>query len=274
MRDSPPFAEGVFADMPAEAYYAIEALSASGARKLRRSPAHYRLERDTPSAPTDAMQFGSAVHIGVLEPQRWAAQVVRAPAVNKRTNAGREEWAAFQAANAGRIVLAADDYQRAQDCIAAVLAHPAAAALLKGASTELSLFWRDARYDVPCKARIDVRSHGGLADLKTTQDASAQAFARSIATLDYHAQAAHYFSGCEHMLNETPQFWCFIAAESEPPHGVAVYSLAGNAVLAGQRLMAEALARYAEAVSSGTWPGYPPQIESIQLPKWALRFDE
>lgn len=268
----PEFAVGLFRDLPAEAYHACEALSASGAKKLLQSPAHYKLWRDEPSAPTPQMQFGTAVHAGVLEPDTFAAAVVAAPEINKRTKAGAEEWAAFVAANAGRIALSAEDYARCLRCVAAVRAHPAATALLTGAEVELSLFWRDAKLGVPCKARYDARNHGGIVDLKTTQDASPEGFARQIASLRYHLQAAHYFSGAEHVCNETPRFFAFIAVESEPPHAVACYALPGAAILAGAHLAGIAAERYARALAAGAWPGYAETIETIHLPRWAMSF--
>lgn len=265
---------GVFYGMPAAEYHAREAMSASGAKKMLRSPQHYRLSRDQPSAPTETMEFGTAVHCGVLEPEHFARRVTLIPDVNRRTTAGRAEHAAFLAACApGSILLNRDDYDRAARCIDAVLKHPAAAQLLGTARTEVSLFWRDARYDVPCKARWDIHSHGGVTDLKTTQDASPEGFARQIANLLYHVAAAHYLSGGEHVLNETPRFFAFIAVESEPPHAVACYTLPSNAILAGAHLMNRALERYRDALAAGEWQGYPQTIETLQLPRWALRFD-
>lgn len=269
----PAFSPGVFTDMPAADYHAIEALSASGGKKLRQSALHYKLMRDTPSVPTATMDFGTVVHAGVLEPHLLDNVCAVAPMVDKRTTIGKSEWAAFTQANQGRIILSPGDYKRALACIAAVRAHPAAAKLLDGARTEVSLFWTDAKYQVPCKCRWDGINRGGGFDLKTTQDASPEGFSRTIASYEYHAAAAHYISGAEHALNESPRFFAFIAVESEPPHAVACYALPSNAILAGQRLVAIALERYAEALTSGKWRGYPGTIDSIQLPRWALRFD-
>lgn len=268
----PPFEPGVFTAMPSEHYHAVEALSASGGRKLRKSPLHYKLMRDTVSEPTAAMQFGTVVHACVLEPDALSCYAV-APKVDKRTTAGKADWAAFQAAHAGKIILSPDDDKRARACVAAVRAHPAAMKLLDGAHTEMSLFWNDARYKAPCKCRFDAINRGGGIDLKTTQDASPDEFGKSIANFEYHAQAAHYISGAEHALNESPRFFAFVAVESEPPHAVACYYLPANAILAGQRLVAIALERYAEALASGKWRGYSQTIDAIQLPRWALRFD-
>lgn len=258
--------------LPAADYHKAEALSSSGARKLRQSPMHYKLMRDEPSEPTEQMQFGTCVHDGVLEPDAFESRVCGAPKVDKRTKEGKATWEKFVADNAGKIVLPMGDFDRARRCIDAVLAHPAASQLLAGAVREVSLFWRDGKYKVPCKARIDIWNHGGLTDLKTTTDASAEAFARSIANYDYHAQLAHYASGCEHVLDRSPEFCCFIAVESEKPHAVAVYELPGNAMLAGMHLMNIAAQRYADALAAGKWSGYPETIQTIALPRWALSF--
>jgi hypothetical protein len=265
------FEPGVFYGMPAEQYHKSEALSASGGRKLRQSPLHYKLMRDTPNEPTAAMEFGTVVHAGVLEPDAPACYAV-APKIDTRTTAGKADWGAFAQANAGRIILSQADADRALACIAAVRAHPGASRLLAGAKTEVSLFWEDAKYKVPCKCRWDGLNRGGGFDLKTTQDASPDAFARTIASYEYHAAAAHYISGAEHVLNESPRFFAFIAVESEPPHAVACYALPSNAILAGQHLVAIALERYAEALVSGKWRGYSDLIDTIELPRWALRF--
>lgn len=268
----PEFAVGAFPDMPAEQYHRIEAMSASGAKKILRSPAHYRLTRDTPNEPTEAMEFGTVVHCGVLEPEQLAERVVRGERFDRRTKDGKAAHAAFQAAHAGKIILDPEAHARALACIEAVHAHPSARRLLDGAQTELSLFWSDGQYRVPCKCRFDGVNHGGGIDLKTTTDASPEAFARSIASFQYHVQAAHYLSGAEHVLDETPAFFAFIAVESEPPHAVACYVLEPNGILAGQRLMAEALARYRDALAAGSWRAYPDTIETLQLPRWATRF--
>jgi len=270
----PAFAPGIFDGMPSATYHAIEALSSSGSKKMIRSPMHYKLMRDAPAEPTPAMQFGTACHDGILEPNSFASRVVRAPVVNKRTNAGKDELAEFERANAGRIALSPGDFDRCRRCVDAVLAHPAARALLEGAIIEQSLFWFDAKYGIPCKSRIDIRNHGGIADLKTTQDASPEAFARSAANLLYHVQAAFNNSGHEHLLDSSMAFFAFIAVESEPPHAVACYSLPGNAVLAGARLCNIAAERYAEALKTGKFNGYPETIEGLKFPRYALTFTD
>lgn len=258
-------------DVPASVYHAHEALSASGAKKLLQSPQHYKLMRDTPSEPTEAMQFGTAVHTLVLEPEKASATIAVVGDINKRTNEGKAQWLAFQQEHHGKVIMKRDDFDRALRCAGNVFAHPAAAKLLAGSKREASMFWTDPKTGVPCKLRSDIMSHGGFSDLKTTQDASPEAFGRSCASYFYHVQAAHYIDGSIQVMNEEARFFIFIAVESEPPHGVAVYAMDESAILAGRHLLATARDRYAEALATGRWKGYPETIERLIFPRYSLK---
>lgn len=268
--ERPAFVPGVFEDMPAETYHAIEAMSASGAKKILRAPALYKLMRDQGSEATDSMNVGTAVHYGVLQPHLLPLRVCCAPEVNKRTNAGKEEYAAFEAANADKTILSVSDYEDAMRCVDAVNAHPMARHLLDGSRREVSIFWYDGRYGVPCKCRYDILNHGGGIDLKKTKDASPDGFGREAAKYLYHVQAAHYWSGHEHALDGSPKFFAFIAVEPERPNLVACYTMPTDALLAGAHLMNTALERYAAALESGKWGGYPEEIHALRFPRYAL----
>jgi exodeoxyribonuclease VIII len=282
------FEPGHYPDMAAEDYHAAESISASGAKKILKSPAHYRFMRTKPNEPTPQMQFGTVCHDGVLEPATLLDRVVCVPedAPNKPTAAQLRAlkpapstleaiafWSAFRERSVGKIILAADEFARAKRCIDAVLSHPGARYLLEGAAVEHSLFWRDKLFDVPCKARLDARQHGGVTDLKTCADASPEGFARAIAQYDYHLQGAAYFSGCEHVLDATPEFFAFVCVETEEPHAVACYQLGRASIQAGARLWDEALSRYKAALELGRWNGYPETIDVIEAPRWKLKFD-
>lgn len=267
----PQFVEGLFTDMSFPVYRQVEALSQSGAKKILQSCQHYRFDREHPSAGTPNMQFGTSVHVGVMEPNRFDDAVVCLPEIDRRSKAGKLGYAEFLALNPGRILLSADDFDRSRRCVDAVLAHPAARKLLDGSMVEHSLFWLDKQYGVKAKARLDIRSHGGITDLKTCIDASPEGFSRSIANFGYHLQASYYISGAEHALGASPEFYCLIAVESEQPHAVAVYQLDTPSILAGAHLANIALARYAEALAAGKWPGYSDLVQTINVPRWALR---
>lgn len=266
-----PFTPGVFENLDASLYHSCEAVGSGGVKELLRTAKHFRFKRDKPSQSTAAQLFGIATHEGTLEPDTFTSRVVAMPALNLHLKRDREIAAQFYAEYAGRVVLSAPDYRRCLATCAAIRAHRGAARLLAGARVEMSLFWNDARYGVPCKARWDIFNFGILGDLKTCQDASPEAFARAIGTYKYHAQAGHYCSGGEHALNESPSAYVFIAAETEPPHGVAMYELRKHSIAEGMNLADEAYARYAKARELGRWDGYPETIEPIDLPRWGFK---
>jgi hypothetical protein len=283
-----PAPTGCLDGMPSAEYHAVEAMSASGGKKILRTPAHFRLMRNTPSVPTPQMQFGTVVHDGVLEPDKFHARVGRVPndapsrPTSRQINAAKpsaesvsaiQYWRLFDKENGGKIILSAEDYARAGRCIDAVHSHPAARHMLTGGIIERSLFWRDRLFDVPCKARLDISNHGGIIDLKTCEDASPEGFSRAIGTFDYSLQGWSNFSGSEHVLDATPEFFAFICVETSEPHCVKVYQLGRESLMLGARQWDECLARYKAALDAGKWEGYPPTIDTINAPRWKLRHE-
>ncbi len=267
------FEPGHYPRMVSEDYHAAESMSASGAKKILKSPAHYKLMRTTPKEPTPQMQFGTCCHDGVLEPDTFSHRVVASPKFDMRKTVDKEASAAFNAEHVGKVILSPGDFDRVRRCIDAVLSHPGARYLLENAAVEHSIFWRDKLFDVPCKARLDAQKHGGISDLKTCADASPGGFAQAIGKFDYHLQAWSNFSACEHVLNATPEFFAFVCVETEEPHAVACYQLGRASIMAGARLWDEALSRYKAALAAGRWNGYPDSIETIEAPRWKLKFD-
>jgi exodeoxyribonuclease VIII len=265
------FAPGVYDGLDADVYHAQEAMSASGGKKILRTPAHFKLMRDKGSTPTAAMQFGTVCHTGILEPDAFDSRVVKAPKFDMRKNVDKAAAAEFEFLHAGKVMLQPAEFDRARRCIDAVLAHPAARYMLDGGIIERSLFWKDKLFDVPCKARLDISNHGGIIDLKSCEDASADGFSRAIGSFDYSLQAASNFSGSEHALNFTPSFFAFICVETEEPHCVKVWELGRESILFGLRQWDECLSRYAAALKAGKFAGYPETIDTINAPRWKFR---
>lgn len=255
--------------MPADEYHAVPAYSASGGRLLMRSAAHYRTARDVPSEPTEAMILGTAMHLAALEPDAFAAQVVRAPKFDRRTTAGKADAAAFESAHAGKIILAPDQFDALDAMRNALLAHPAAAALLHEGDAEVSLFWRCPGTGAPCKARADFLPSGLriCVDLKTTQDASPGAFARSAASMGYHVAAWHYLDGCQRLGLERDAF-ALLAVEKSAPFAVGAYRVPEDALDVGRRLTMQARRLYAQCVHDDSWPAYSGRIVDLQFPRW------
>ena len=58
---------------------------------LNDTPAKFKWLQEHPEPPTAVMQFGSALHKYVLEPDGFADESAIAPQCDRRTKAGKEE---------------------------------------------------------------------------------------------------------------------------------------------------------------------------------------
>jgi hypothetical protein len=261
-------------DMTAADYHAAPGVSNSMLNDLHKSPFHCWAMHINPRRPvreqTAPMMLGTLAHTAILEPGAMDDRyVVRPDDIDARTKAGKE-WIAAQ----DRSIITLDQEGAAQKQRAAVLAVPELAEILKRGRAESSVFWNDATTGLDCRCRPDwlTKASSGKAivlDLKTTADASADAFGRSIWTYGYHRQAAHYTAGIEAQGIEVEAF-VFAVVTNSYPFVAAAYVLDEDSLAQGQEEISELLDLYANCQRSGSWPfatGY--QIAS--LPKWARR---
>jgi exodeoxyribonuclease VIII len=261
--------------MPANEYHALDRLSSSGCKQIERSPAHFQAWRAKPSEPTPAMQFGTLVHAAILEPDTLTELCVVKPndAPDKRSKAGKEWWEAFEAAVAGKIILADADYIRLLSVRDAVQSHPLYSAIRNEAATvEDTLLWQDRETGAACKARLDLLADdcSFVLDVKTTVDARPSEFASAAVRYGYDIQAAWYSEAVEVVTGQMPRFF-FLAVETEAPFGVQLMRAAPDFLLRGYQRMRNALGTYARCVASGEWPSYSPVITDLVLPGWARR---
>jgi len=257
-------------------YHRHSAVSKSHLDQIAKSPLHYWARyldpnRVTPE-PTPAMAIGSAVHTHVLELDQWDARYVTAPeGINRRTNAGKAEWEAFEVASTGRTVLAKADAELVMRMGHSVFAHPAAAMLLAmPGKAETTHMWTDQATGLRCKCRPDWLTDDGslIVDLKTTEDASPAGFRKSIANWRYHVQASWYLDGLEQATGKRPDQFIFICVEKKPPFACAVYAADAEMIQIGAETAARDLDVLATCRAADAWPGYSDQIETISLPPW------
>lgn len=255
----------IICNMPAAVYHGTKALSKSGLDQFRKSPAHFRAWQDgvTKNESSPALEFGTAVHMAILEPELFAKSYAVFTG-DRRTKDGKAAYEAVIAS--GMTPLNQEQWDNITGAAAAVHAHPAAAPLLNDIQTEVSCF--DNWMGVKVKARIDGLGKDYIIDVKTTQDASPIAFAKSCAQFRYHVQAAWYrqITGINRFV--------FIAVEKEAPYGVACYELDEQAINLGIDIIEEQLRTYVECEQLNSWPCYSSQIQSLSLPAWAARQSE
>lgn len=180
----------------------------------------------------------------------------------------KAEW---EKVNEHRTILNPEQWKTIHAMRDALMAHPAANALLTGikGKAEKSVYWIDATTGVLCRCRPDWwRDDNLIVDLKTTEDASPEGFARSIAKFRYDVQDAFYTDGVQQATGKRPKAFVFIAVEKKPPYGVGVYVLDAETKDLGRAQYQHDLRVYAECVRSGVWPGYGDKIQTISLPGW------
>ena len=164
-------------DLSNEAYHASSAISKSGLDLIARSPAHYAYR--SPSAPSRAMEMGTAIHTALLEPDRYATEYVTVDCEDRRASAYKE---AVKVHGSERVLTRAES-DKIGGMSASVQGNPHAQSLLKHdfAATEVSILTVDPETGVNVKCRFDLLAGNKALDLKKTQDARPDAFAKSVA---------------------------------------------------------------------------------------------
>jgi hypothetical protein len=160
-----------------------------------------------------------------------------------------------------------------------ILKHEGATRLLRTGMAEMSGFWTDSETGIQCKCRPDWlitvdEVVTGIVDVKTCADASAEGFARSIASFGYDVQAAFYQDGLKALTGKTLPFY-FIAVEKDGPHATATYRASDAMIQTGRTKYRGALQLLQWCRDNKSWPAYQPngEIETIELPRWAANFD-
>ena len=235
---------GLYADVE-DAWYHRKELglaSKSALDQVHHSGARYLSWLHGEDKETPAMVTGRAVHVAVLQPHVWASYAC-----------------------------STKDAALGNEIAQAVRRHSRAGAILRRGRAEMMARWDDVTAGVPCKARFDWYDEelGLVLDLKTTTDASAREFARSVANFRYHVQAAMYLDALR-ALGRPADHFVFLAVEKAPPFDMALYELDEDAIAAGRRAMRADMAKLVECSVRGEFPGYPEMIQTLSLPAWAI----
>lgn len=267
---------GHYPDMPNGVYHSCAGVSKSGVMLINRSPAHFMASKQGPKKyPTPMMAMGSLIHTLALEPEKFTAEYIVAPEISRRSNAGKDAWNRFQEEAGDRQIISQEQLDEAHKAFAAIRTHQFAGPALSGGKAEQSYFWTDALSGVLAKCRPDyvreLSSGHVLLDLKTTDDASPEAFSRACANFGYHVSAAMSMDGYEAVTGIRPLAYKFVVVERSAPYGIAVYELEQRAIQKGRYIYQDALCVYRECSETGEWFGYPPQTKVIDIPAWSYK---
>jgi hypothetical protein len=258
---------GIHKGLSYDEYASIPACS-RGDISPNRSWLHSRYAALADNKPTEALDYGRALHTAILEPGLLDKQFYFAELYNYTTKEGKAkreidaQTAGARTVIRGILPLAwAGTLKKFAPCTDALV----------DAQVELTIVWESG--GVLCKGRADIwqPSTGLLADIKTTTDASLRGMQKAILSFGYHYQMAWYRWGmrqCGLAVKDVQ----IIAVEKEAPFACACYTLDPVSLDRAERIMRQRLKQYSQLLGRDDWPAYPNTPQLMSLPGWA--FDE
>lgn len=268
---------GVFR-MTNEDYHNAPGISKSNLDQVEVSPATYRYSILNPEPPTSPMEFGSALHTAILEPEEFDNRY----AVTDLDRRGTKAWDAFELANPGKIILKKDGDKGAQVVkeMATVAISHSRSQLLAGFK-ELAFFWKHPETGILCKVKPDnLTTKGVITDYKSCAwPVYPQRIASSVFfKMRYHVGGAFYLDGVVHALDQSgkrdllpvmPNHFVLYAQEKTAPYLVKPWDLGESSIALGRRTYEANLRKIKECDDKKAWPGYPEKIEPIEMPDYA-----
>lgn len=216
-------------------------ISSSGLKRVLESPEALQryLLRQHDSSPR--LDFGTAVHCALLEPERFEREYVALPVEHVDLFHAEDIHLIRQARKHPLRFITQRQMEALHGIREQVARLPEISSLLAEGVAERSLFWRDPVTEVRCKIRPDllVLPHLIL-ELKTTFDASLAVFQRTLQMQRYHLSAAMYLEGVRHWTGSVPNY-VYLVASRHPPYRVETFVPGAEILQEGERLFRKAL---------------------------------
>lgn len=267
---------GLYRGVPESVYHSRVAgiASKSVLELIARAPAAYEawLAGKDRQAETPTLFFGKALHMALLEPDRYRTTYTVEPNFGdcrfKEAKATRDAW---RAENKSKLLLEQADATHIDGMVKSAKAHPLVSKMLcDDGVSELTARWLDDETGIVCKSRADyyVERLNLCVDIKTAEDARADAFVRSVTNYGYHRQNAFYDDGFR-AVGAALEHFVFVAIEKAPPYLIGVFNLDDDAIRRGRGWARSSLRTFADCIERGEYPGYDTSIQTLSLPGWA-----
>lgn len=243
-------------------YHRSSAISRSSLMLMLKSPFHYKNQHLVEFKESKAMRIGSMVHTLTMEPHLFDDEYVIQPNFNKRTNAGKEEFALWSESVKGKTIVEFSELQTATSMYTSLKSDPQITELFKDCDIEKSIFWEDKETGLAFKARPDAWKGNIIIDLKTTKDASKRKFMYSCLDYGYYMQAAMIKEALASIGQEVEQY-IIVCVENVAPYAPAVKIVDEDAMSWGYNQFRYCANMMSDCMMSGVWPSYAPEMISI-----------
>ena len=249
-------------NLPYNEYEKLPGLRASDLKLLLKSPKsyynakHLGIKKDA----SKSMQLGTAAHLAILEPEKFADEVVVFDGAVRRG----KEWDKFKAEHEGKLILNANEFDTVAEMAKAVNRNVDAVSLLSKGDAEVTL-----EFDFmgrKFKSRLDWLDGHIIVDLKTTRNIGAYDFKRDIFNLGYHIQFAIYHHAIKKHTGKDPQFFVIAVDNSgEEMSESSVFEIGPDILDKGYADMRQAIKILSDCEKSNIWPSPNEGIQKLTI---------
>lgn len=226
---------------------------------LKQTPLHFKYAIEhRGEEDSKALLFGRAAHKYILEKDSFYDEFVEMPKIDRRTNAGKEQYAKIMLECENKEPIDLVDLEQIREMSKAIDDYPLARQLLTG-TVEKSFFWTDSETGEECKVRPDcITEYQGkkyIVDYKTTDSCADGAFEHSVRKYGYKFQSGMYREGVFQNTFDDYGF-IFVAQEKKAPYAVRIYICSDEFINEGFEQFRKAIAIYHFCKTNNNWYGY------------------
>lgn len=258
-------------NQPADEYHAqVDIQSCSLLKPLMDSPAAYRSALLSPQrASTPEMDYGTLLHMLVLEPRTFAAEVSIYP--DAKTDGRDKAFNEFKLLSGNRLVIDEPTLQTLKDDADKLFHQPVLGRrfgdFVETGLAEVTYYYTDPATGVRCRCRMDLDHPEAIFDIKTTSKTGA-AWLRQALQLSYDMQAYMYsLAECLYAGRETPKPFVFMCIETEQTGGTYARRAGSTFMEQGGRKYQHALSTFAACMRADYWPAASGE-EVIEIDHW------
>jgi hypothetical protein len=272
-------------DLTSDQYHAVHThVSSTNLRRILKSRKKFRAVAlgEVEDEDKECLRFGNLAHLIALEPGEFLERYVVIPSFIGFTKDGRpsaqsadakaQKAAWFADLPPGAIPISEEDMVVLTGMAQALASDKKVKGIMKDASFEQSIFYRDPVTGIACRVRVDILSANlaVLADYKTALAGDAWAFSAEIWKRRLDFQLAMYEHACEVKYGEKPRLPSWLVQEKKIPYECFVWSPDDAMLEIGRTHYRQALDRLAVCLDKDVWPGEQTKAGVIALPPYAM----
>lgn len=254
-------------------------MSSTSLKQFALCPSKYKAGIE--ETENDSMNFGQLIDCLALNPEQFNSRFAVQPSTYTNDKGEVKKWSnnsnsckAWLADHSNKQVVTTDELAETTKAIFRLSSDTTIAAFIKNSDTQVwvSAEWKDNDTGllVPLRCLIDLVPKPDsefalcIGDMKTTRDASIQAWTRDVFKFGYHIQGAFNLDLFNATHDEERTTFCHIVQENTPPYEPGKRLLDQEFIEIGRNEYRAALANYCKCLKFNSYPGYDDTDESSQ----------